>query len=257
VFRVYNKKKDIKEIEYELYVIKHLIKEKLKIPLLISDVNNKHIIAFEDRFAVLMSYVEGSHIPWLPISQKLAKNIAVEVFKLKIALETIKLKRKKYMWSKFPISNFNYELISEKKNMLEQLGNLDYSKFKKSVIHSDLSRENLLIKDHEVVAILDFDDVTYDYYVIELANVITQIFISGEKGVDWPALNVFWDNLKKRIFLNRSEIEALIPFMLHRNFIVLSVCEQKDNYFKDISTSVINKIKYILKDRKKICSVLK
>lgn len=64
---------------------------------------------------------------------------------------------------------------------------------RKSVLHFDLTKDNILI-DGDKVGFIDFDDAKFGDSACDVAIAILFLFVSKDKGVDNHAIKVFLDN---------------------------------------------------------------
>jgi Ser/Thr protein kinase RdoA (MazF antagonist) len=76
-----------------------------------------------------------------------------------------------------------------------------FDSWKEQVIHGDWHQGNILFKNKQIVAVLDFDSARFAPPVIDLANGMLQFSIVGARPnpVDWPA---YCDQAKLVQFLN-------------------------------------------------------
>ena len=113
----------------------------------------------------------------------------------------------------------NQEIINKWKSLNNESKNINTNDFRKSLIHGDLTRENILTTSDKrhVDAIIDFGDSHNDYIAWDLAVLLTHIFITKTYGIDFPALKTFIDTYNYYLPLPKEESWSLIFFMKIRN----------------------------------------
>lgn len=270
VFRVYQNKKTINEIESEIEVINYLSGKKIPVPIIYQDNNGGSYQEIDGTYGVLFSFVKGKHMPTKPIKGYLAKDIGLKLANMQKVLMDFKPVNER----KFPYANEfrefkrktksidNY-ILTKKKLIMDELEKVIITRLKKAIIHSDVTRENLLVTENELVSFLDFDDFHLDYLVWDTAIAITQLFVTKTFGIDWKGLKNFFKGYSKVLHLNKYEKEAVIPFLKLRNFkIAMQVnymrnTERRNNKrLKSIEESVLEKINLIEENKEKIRRII-
>lgn len=64
---------------------------------------------------------------------------------------------------------------------------------RKTLLHCDLTKSNILLDENNDIAIIDFDDAKYGSAVYDISILITTFFFSKKRGVDLEGMNKFID----------------------------------------------------------------
>ena len=71
--------------------------------------------------------------------------------------------------------------------------NFDINLQRKSILHFDLTKDNILYNDGDI-AFIDFDDAKYGESVIDISILIALFFVSSKIGVDLDGIRYFIDS---------------------------------------------------------------
>tara|TARA_Y100000310_G_scaffold340956_2_gene438506 strand:- start:1561 stop:2538 length:978 start_codon:yes stop_codon:yes gene_type:complete len=240
VLRIYNKKRKRADIQAELDLIHYLQGHQIAIPKLIPNLAKEEITISQNNFAVLFSFVKGTHPPWKYMNIKLANNIGIELALMHNFLLEFnpKLNQTSTLVTHFvdtsKLSKIGPEIVTYHNDIREELMDISLKKMRISIIHADITRENLIVKDNFLLAFLDFDDSHRDYLAWDLAIALTHLFIAKSFGIDWAGMRSFMSGYLSRFSLIKPEQQALLPFMKLRNLKLLISVYQKR---KDLSAS--------------------
>jgi len=108
-----------------------------------------------------------------------------------------------------------YFLLQFGETVLPEMPNL-----RRSVIHSDANDWNLLVRDDQVSAIIDFGDVAYSPLIHELAIAVTYAILGKSKPIEWACYVIRGYN--ETLPLEKKEIELLYYLIAGR--LCISVC---------------------------------
>lgn len=197
----------------------------------------------------LMEYVEGSTIPWEKIAETTAKELALFISKL------YKLSLKYYKKNSASFSTNNKYTTKIDRAMKN---NIYFINIRKSVIHSDISRENVIVNGKKVKAIIDFDDLQPNYLIWDYSTLLTQLFVTKTYGIDWDALKAFHTEFIKNFKWNKNELAAIIPLMIHRNKVIYKEFADESVQNKKIQSilkSVECKIQLIQSENKNLADI--
>lgn len=185
----------------------------LRVPCVIASNDKKLTKRHEDRALILMKFVEGRGIGWndegKKLKDELVKSIAQMVACMHLAVLSVENKEK---LKPFMIdSSFLPSGV--------RIDGLDLPQLRKTLVHGDLTRENIIVSpSHDsVVAIIDFGDASYNYVAYDLAVVLTQVFVTKTWGIDMQGIQSFMANYTKLNPLFPVEQRALLPLMLYKN----------------------------------------
>ncbi len=166
-----------KSIKFQLKVMALLTKKKFDTPAIIKTrTGNSHII-FRNKYAFIQAYFDGKHFDRLRNNEvyRLGKDIA----KLHNLLSSMKVKGySKHICIKKKICTKRMKKFKLKQDYLKldnMLGQLDFNKLKRGIIHSDLNPSNLLRSKNRKIVFIDWADMHDDLYAYELAIVVAQL----------------------------------------------------------------------------------
>lgn len=234
VLRIYSKKK-FKEVNREIELLEYLSKNKIPLPKIFLNRLNQKITVVSGSCGVLFSFMEGEHPPWKPIKPSLARNIGIQLAKMHDAL------------IHFDENSFSRKKIRNAKTL------------RKMIIHGDITRENILVKNNQLQAFLDFDDFHKDYLVRDVAIALTQLFVTKSFGIDWHGMCAFIGGYSSIFSLRKIEKKRLIPFMKSRNIEIARIVDKKlrssnkqVRKLNSIKKSVMDKLKTIGENESKM-----
>ncbi|MBT3397624.1 phosphotransferase [archaeon] len=214
-----NAKKDF--IEFQLKIMQLMEKEKLPSPRVMM-CNDGPLLIFNKKKIVIQKFVEGK--PAKRFTRKLIEDIAEKHGRLNRALMKMGLEGK-HTWKKDyqfkplmfdVIRHEGFEILKENKKLREELKQINKKKLRRSVVHGDFNRGNLLVKNQKLNAIIDLDDAHEDFVVQEISNFITMSFIDWKGRVDYGKIKLYLKGFEKYFKLNPSEREAIYFFIKHR-----------------------------------------
>ena len=151
----------------------HILLEKNNInaPKIISDNDNKHYEEVKNKYIVVYSFIEGKKIRSLYVNGKLEEKI---IKKLAISINKLHSIKAGNNFLKLP------ELSFEEKGKVN----------KKSILHFDLTKENIIV-DKDQVYFIDFDDSKYGDCICDAAIMISFLFLSKTNGADLEGIKCF------------------------------------------------------------------
>jgi Ser/Thr protein kinase RdoA (MazF antagonist) len=266
ILQIYNKNSNV---ETSVQFCNYLHKKKLPVPRVIENLNAQLITPVGSLNGVLFEFCAGKRIKWNNIVPSLAEHLAKTVAKMHLLmLNNTQIPAEKCYKYKLEssVGLSNPEIIEKSKKISNATEKLAFSNFRKGLIHSDLTRQNVLatMDRKHVDAIIDFDDAHYDYIVWDLAVLITHVFITKTFGVDWKALSVFIKKYYSAFSLTKKEIDAIIPFINARNLnLAIEVnrlaLEKKGNLdeLRSIENSVLTKIGIVERYQERLANLLR
>ncbi|XP_009208986.1 hydroxylysine kinase isoform X2 [Papio anubis] len=157
----------------------------------------------------LLTYLPGRPIAEIPISPQLLYEIGKLAAKLDKTLQKFhhpklsSLHRKNFIWNlkNVPLlekylyvlgQNRNREIVEHVIHLFKEEVKPKLSHFRECINHGDLNDHNILIEssksasgnaEYQVSGILDFDDMSYGYYVFELAITIMYMMIESKNPI--------------------------------------------------------------------------
>ena len=217
IAKIYN---DLNKANNMINLHNHL--KSLHIPRIITTKDKEELLKFNNEYIVIYSFLEGKQV-----STYLQENNNI-FYKSIIKLIAKELR-------KFHDITLNTTLNLQQ---LEFANNLE----RKSILHFDLTKENIFINDN-TVGFIDFDDAKYGDSICDIAILLSFLFISKKKGIDKENIKIFLDNYykeneeelrKKELHYIKLYIKEWVDYVLNGHEFDSSL---KDSFlFKKIST---------------------
>lgn len=166
----------------------------LYIPRIISTKDNSYLVEYNNKYIVMYSFLEG-----IQISKYIKEND--NTYNEEVVRQIAKSLRKLHDLTEN--NNFNLKTIDFANNLS-----------RKSVLHFDLTKENIFINNNEI-GFIDFDDFKYGDSICDVAILIAFLFISKKRGIDNKSINIFLDNYYKvgEKELKENELRYIKPYI--------------------------------------------
>ena len=168
VAKIYN---NIEHVKSMVDIHKYLINNNLLVPKIISTIEKDYFIRVNDKYVIVYSFLPGKQI-----SRIIKNNVIEDKNIIAIAKEIKKL----------------HNVTQNKKFGLQELSFANKLQ-RKSVIHFDLTKDNIFI-NNEIVGFIDFDDAKYGDSICDIAIAISLLFISKKRGIDFNGIKLFIKN---------------------------------------------------------------
>ena len=144
------------------------------IPKIVKSNDNEYLIKYDDKYIVIYTFLEGLNfkkfISENKCSEKIISSIATEVRKIHNLTAG---------------KTFDLDTVDFANNLS-----------RKSVLHFDLTKENIFVNDNQV-GFIDFDDAKYGDSVCDVAILLSFLFVSKKRGIDNKSINLFLDSYYK------------------------------------------------------------
>lgn len=170
VIKIYD---NLKHTESMVKLHKYLQRFNIKIPEIIFTKETKgYAKILEEKYIVMYSFLEGNQIGWNSETGKLdngiIKSVAKELRKIhKVTSDN---------------DEFSLPIVPFGKNNNRQ-----------SVVHFDLTRNNIFKNQNNEIEFIDFDDAKYGDSVCDIAILVANLFFSKTRGVDLEGMKRFID----------------------------------------------------------------
>ncbi len=174
------------------------------------------------KYAVLYTFCKGVAIGWTEISSKLSPELSRDLARITSNLHAVLLKDSESV-------NPHINILEYKSSDLAISSTLNKTKLRRSIIHGDITRENVLLTTdrNAVNAIIDFDDAKYGYLAYDIAVLLTQIYVTKTWGIDMHGIADFMSAYSSELPLNKEELESIYTFMVQKNNELITECNQK------------------------------
>ena len=207
------------------------IEEKgVKVQKIISTKSNKLYFRIKgvrrNYYACLLSYFSGQDFsktdPSLELIKEIAKSLAqINKTRIKIALHyddcLVSNLSREFKKNEFLIKNNKYKNMVRK--YAHEIRNINFDKLQDGIIHGDLSREHVLVKDREI-CLLDFGALNFGKIVVDLAVAMSWFCLdvnNFSRESFWQKYSLFLETYKKYIKLSDYEIKVL-PILICANY---------------------------------------
>ena len=184
IFKIYN------SLEHTQSMIKlhnFLNENNLYVPRIIQTKNKEYYKKYNDKYIVMYSFLEGSQLKNIiqTVDNKTISKLAKEIRRLHDLTENV---------------TFNLKYIDF---------NLETEFKRKSILHFDLTKDNIFINKEEI-GFIDFDDAKFGPSVYDVAITISLLFLSKSKGAELDKIKTFIDSYYESDTQNK-EIE--LPYI--------------------------------------------
>ena len=165
IIKVYT---DIKHVKSIIALHNYLNANKFYVPRIITTSKDSRYVSINDKYVVVFSFLIGSQLNDIVVNGKIeddtVRNLARE------------LRRFHNTTSNMTIGFPDIMFASKLK--------------RKSILHFDLTKENIFVKENQI-GFIDFDDAKYGDSVCDLAITIALLFISKKRGIDIENIKQF------------------------------------------------------------------
>ena len=184
IFKMYN------SLEHTQSMIKlhnFLNENNLYVPRIIQTKNKEYYKKYNDKYIVMYSFLEGSQLKDIiqTVDNKTILKLAKEIRRLHDLTENIT----------FNLKHIDFNLETEFK--------------RKSILHLDLTKDNIFINKDEI-GFIDFDDAKFGPSVYDVAITISLLFLSKSRGAELDKIKTFIDSYYESETQNK-EIE--LPYI--------------------------------------------
>ena len=201
VVKIYD---DLNHVKSMIKIHNLLDANKISAPkVIINKFGNGYSELLDNKYIVVYTFIKGNPIEWdkntRRLNEDIIKSIANILKKIHNVTRNIELPLQRV---KFDQSNENCSLL-----------------------HFDLTKNNIFINNKKEITIIDFDDAKYGNSICDIAIFIANLFFSKTRGVDLVGMNVFlneyYNNDEKIISSKITEIKKYainwIDYILNGN----------------------------------------
>lgn len=187
IAKIYNDKE-----KAENMINLHTSLNELYIPKIIMTKNKKYLLEIENKYIIVYTFLEGKQISTYikENNDKYNEEIIILIAKELKKFHDLTLNKK-----------YNLQTIEFANNLERQ-----------SVLHFDLTKENIFIKDDKI-GFIDFDDVKYGDSVCDIGILLSFLFVSKKRGVDKNSIKIFLDNYYENEELKNKELKFISKYI--------------------------------------------
>ena len=148
-----------------------LAMSKINIPKIIHTKDKENYTRIlEKYYVVVYSFIDGKQIGWNEQTGKSDKETIISIAKELRKIHKITSNNNEFNLPVLPFENNN---------------------IRKSVLHFDLTRNNIFKSSNNEISIIDFDDAKYGDSICDIAILIANLFFSKTRGVDLDGMKEF------------------------------------------------------------------
>ena len=136
--------------------------------------NNSYIKILNSYYCVVYSFLKDKPIMWNPETKKYNKTVIKNIAR---ELKKIHLITKDY--NEFSLPQISFENNEKSSN---------------SVLHFDLTGNNLFMDENNHISFIDFDDAKFGNSICDVAILITNLFFTKTRGIDKEGMKYFIDS---------------------------------------------------------------
>lgn len=188
IVKIYNDKKHTGSM-VNLY--KKLNSLNINVPQVICTINNKaYVDVLNDNYMVVYSFIDGEPIGWDIKRKKIDKEIIMLIASELRKIHTITSNCNEFNLPVIPFAADN--------------------NIRKSMVHFDLTRNNIFKRIDGKISIIDFDDAKYGESVCDIAILIANLFFSKTRGIDLEGMKEFINQYYANDLELKNKEESLI-----------------------------------------------
>jgi Ser/Thr protein kinase RdoA (MazF antagonist) len=242
VLRVYqNTEKSNENIEKELDFMNEMKNFGVPVPAVLNNNKGKKLTIFKDSHGkewrcIVMTFVEGRHLK--PNDFGFIPEFAT--YQAKMHLASIKINKNPdgpNFKAMIDWMDKEFEGIKSKKLTKDIFGSIEkiYIELKKDIevnyknildlsygdVHLDYDSENIIVKDGKIKAILDFDDISLQPFILDTANSLWWWLFKNKKEDYKKILQKYFESYEKIRNISEKEHKQLSLFLRMRNLTLI------------------------------------
>ncbi|MBT4114514.1 homoserine kinase [Candidatus Woesearchaeota archaeon] len=234
VLKLYNSA-DVKFINYQLRLNEYLRKKGVPVAKVLPTKDNKMIYTYKGKNLIIQRFVEGHY--FIRANSALVIDFAENVTKLHKALVKLNIRggdrwERAHQFDKDPEfceTARGFELSKAYKQYSQEVKVIDKHSLTRSIIHGDLTHDNIMVKCNKIAAFIDFDDAHRDYLVYEIAIALAKFVRKTKVNKDY--IKLFMAHYRSPVPLDLNSKKAIYYFIKHRFLVAINWAEnhrQKD-----------------------------
>lgn len=187
VVKIYD---DLNHVKSMIKIHNLLDENKINAPkIIVNKFGDRYSELLDNKYIVVYTFIDGQPITWDKNTGRLNE-------------DTIK-----------SIANILKKIHSITRNMELPLQRVEFEKSSEdcSLLHFDLTKNNIFINSKKEITVIDFDDAKYGNSICDIAIFISNLFFSKTRGVDLDGMKIFlneyYNNDEKNISSKKTEIK--------------------------------------------------
>lgn len=187
VVKIYD---DLNHVKSMIKIHNLLDENKINAPkIIVNKFGDGYSELLDNKYIVVYTFIDGQPITWDKNTGRLNE-------------DTIK-----------SIANILKKIHSITRNMELPLQRVEFEKSSEdcSLLHFDLTKNNIFINSKKEITVIDFDDAKYGNSICDIAIFISNLFFSKTRGVDLDGMKIFlneyYNNDEKNISSKKTEIK--------------------------------------------------
>lgn len=201
VVKIYD---DLNHVKSMIKIHNLLNENKINAPkIIVNKFGNGYSKLLANKYIVVYTFIDGQPITWDKNTGRLNE------FTIKSIANTLKKMHNTTQNMELPLQRVKFEKSSEDCSLL----------------HFDLTKNNIFINSNKEITLIDFDDAKYGNSLCDIAIFISNLFFSKTRGVDLDGmqlfLNEYYENDEKKISKKKSKIKEYainwIDYILNGN----------------------------------------
>lgn len=187
VVKIYD---DLNHVKSMIKIHNLLDENKINAPkIIVNKFGDGYSELLDNKYIVVYTFIDGQPITWDKNTGRLNE-------------DTIK-----------SIANILKKIHSITRNMELPLQRVEFEKSSEdcSLLHFDLTKNNIFINSKKEITVIDFDDAKYGNSICDIAIFISNLFFSKTRGVDLDGMKIFlneyYNNDEKNISNKKTEIK--------------------------------------------------
>lgn len=179
--------KNIEHTESMIQLYNFLNENNFYVPKIIQTKNKEYYTKYNEKYIVMYSFLEGIQLKNIIklSNNNIISKLAKEIRKLHNLTENIS----------FNLKQINFDVGIEFK--------------RKSVLHFDLTKDNIFINQNKI-GFIDFDDAKYGPSIYDITIAISLLFFSKSRGAELDGVKTFIDSYYENDYINK---EKEVPFI--------------------------------------------
>lgn len=168
IFKIYN---NLEHTQSMINLHNFLNENNLYVPRIIQTKNKEYYKKYNDKYIAMYSFLEGSQLKDIiqTVDNKTILKLAKEIRRLHDLTENVT----------FNLKHIDFNLETEFK--------------RKSILHFDLTKDNIFI-NKDKVGFIDFDDAKFGPSVYDVAITISLLFLFKSRGAELDKIKTFIDS---------------------------------------------------------------